>query len=287
MKRRVSALLERLEAAPRPLLAVASFLLVGVIGFSSYATRLDLRFSFFYLVPIALCSWYVGRRAGVVISVASAAAWMTEYVAEYRPEPNGLATAYENLPLLLGFFLVLSLLLSALRRALMRETVAARADPLTGVANRRAFFELAEAEIRRSSRYRRPLTVAYLDLDDFKTVNDRFGHAAGDRVLRKAASAIRGSLRFNDAVARIGGDEFIILLPETGTDEAAVALRKLLAELERALGDEDFAITVSAGSVSFARPPASVDEAVRLADELMYSVKTSGKNRLAMRGVGD
>jgi diguanylate cyclase (GGDEF)-like protein len=264
-----------------------SLFLVGLIGLGSYAARLELRFSFFYLVPIALSSWYVGRRAGVLISIVSAMVWMVEYVAEHRLEPAGPATAYQNAPLLLAFFLILSLLLSALRRALGKEKIVARADPLTGVANRRAFFEAAEAEIRRSSRYRRDLTVAYLDLDDFKTVNDRYGHAAGDRVLLQVATAIRGSLRFNDLVARIGGDEFIILLPETGAEQANAVLRKVRLQLEEALRRDDCPVTASVGSVTFERPPDSVDEVVRLSDELMYSVKTSGKNRLATRTIGE
>jgi diguanylate cyclase (GGDEF)-like protein len=286
VRRFLSVALEHLERLPRVLVLVISLLLVGLIALASYATQVDLRFSFFYLLPIALSSWFVGRSAGIFLSFTSTVSWTVEYLLEHRLQPASKPAAYDNAPLLLGSFLILSLLLSTLHRTLAKEKDAARVDPLTRIANRRAFFELAEAEIRRAVRYGGCLTAAYVDLDDFKAVNDQYGHEAGDRVLCLVAQTIRGNLRVNDIAARLGGDEFIILLPQTGATDADAALGKIRSQIEDSLRTGKWPVTVSTGCVTFERPPDSVDQMVRLADELMYFVKASGKNRVAKRVIG-
>jgi diguanylate cyclase (GGDEF)-like protein len=279
--------LEALERIPRPLALAVSIVLVLGIALVNYVSSLDLRFSFFYLLPVALASWLVGRYEGLILSLASAAIWLVQHLRESGVDPARQTTAFLNAVLLFGFFGLFSLLLSALRRALAREKAAARVDPLTEVPNRRAFFELAESEIHRASRYRGRFTVAFLDLDDFKAVNDRKGHAAGDRVLQRIAQAIRGGLRANDVVARLGGDEFVLLLPETGAAEADPVLDKLRHRIGGAQGEEDDFVTVSTGCVTFEAPPGSVDEMLKLVDEVMYSAKLAGGNAIARRVVVD
>jgi diguanylate cyclase (GGDEF)-like protein len=269
----------------RSLIVVISAALVLFIGVLSYSTHRDLRFSFFYLLPIAVCAWFVGRAAGVSLSILSVVSWTASHFAEHGLEAESLLTGVTNVPILLVFFLVQSLLLSALHMALARERDLARVDPLTGIANRRAFFEMAEAEVRRVSRYGGPLSVVFMDIDDFKLINDRGGHEAGDRALASVARTLRVNLRANDVVARFGGDEFILLLPETGTAEAQAVLAKLKPLLEGALRDEGWPATFSAGCVTFEVPAASADHMVRLADELMYSVKTNGKGRIGWQTV--
>jgi diguanylate cyclase (GGDEF)-like protein len=125
-----------------------------------------------------------------------------------------------------------------------------------------------------------------LDVDDFKAINDRRGHAAGDRVLQRLAQAIREVLRTNDFGARLGGDEFIVLLPETGVAEADVVLDRLRRRIADAQCAEDGLLTVSTGCVTFETAPASVDEVLKLADETMYSAKVAGINGLARRVLG-
>lgn len=118
-----------------------------------------------------------------------------------------------------------------LEAALIKEQELARIDPLTHVSNRRAFYELAEIEIVRARRNGCPLSVAYMDVDNFKFVNDDLGHATGDLVLVTIASTLRSELRASDIVARLGGDEFAILLPETDAESAQAVLDKLRARL--------------------------------------------------------
>ncbi|MBI1928984.1 GGDEF domain-containing protein [Candidatus Poribacteria bacterium] len=155
-----------------------------------------------------------------------------------------------------------------------------RTDALTQVANRRLFYHLADMEISRARRNASPFTMAYLDLDNFKLMNDRFGHRIGDTLLCLVASTIQKNLRRSDTVARLGGDEFAILLPETGreaADEVLDRLRKLLLDL---MSEKGWPVTLSVGAMTFIHPPDSVDEMIRSADDLMYSVKQSSKNMI-------
>jgi diguanylate cyclase (GGDEF)-like protein len=285
MRRIIRIPLERLaRLAPPAVIAIASVLLVFIVSVS-YLIRLDFRFSVFCLAPIAAAAWFVGRRAGIVFCFLGAGLWLLESLAAHRPGATKPLEASINVALLLGFFLLVSTLLSALRAALWRERAASRIDVLTQLSNRRAFAELAEAEIERLARYGGPFTVAYLDLDDFKQVNDRFGHETGDRVLVLAAQAIRKSLRVNDIVARVGGDEFIVLLPQTEARDAETVLRKLESHLAAVMRQGSWEVTVSIGAATFEKAPSSVEQMVETVDMLMYSAKTGGKNQLVRRVV--
>ena len=287
MRRVVRIVVERLgRLAPSAVIVIASLLLAVTVS-ATYLVRLDFRFSIFYLVPIALTAWFVGRRAGVLFSFLGAGLWLAGLLVGRQPGAGEIVVACSNSVLLLGFFLVISTLLSALRAALWRERATARVDALTQVSNRRAFSELAEAEIERMSRYGGRFTVAYLDLDDFKQINDRFGHETGDRVLVLASQAIRRSLRANDIVARVGGDEFIVLLPQTDARDAEAVLRKLEEHLAAVMRQGPWPVTVSIGAATFEKPPVSVERMVETVDVLMYSAKAGGKARLEKRVVGE
>lgn len=178
----------------------------------------------------------------------------------------------------LGFFLVVAYILTALRRSLQREQRLARTDPLTGLLNRRAFHEQATLEIQRIRRFFRPFTLICLDLDGFKAINDTFGHSSGDDLLVDVASVLRANTRAVDVVARIGGDEYAVLIPEVGLESArpvAEKLQKLLLAQSQASG---FAITYSIGVVSVLAPPPSINALLNAADQLVYGVKYAGKN---------
>ena len=146
-----------------------------------------------------------------------------------------------------ALFVIFVVILAVLRGALDREKASARTDPLTGVSNRRHFVELTTPDLSLARRYRRPLTIAYLDLDNFKQVNDRLGHRAGDEVLRLVAGTLRSRLRVTDAVGRLGGDEFAICLPETGAEAAMTVLGQLREDVAANLPDECRFVTLSVG----------------------------------------
>jgi diguanylate cyclase (GGDEF)-like protein len=198
------------------------------------------------------------------------------------PLSNVVATYWSD-AFSVGLVLALAFTLLALRRALRRERELARTDELTGIENRRAFYELADQEIRRVARYGKAFTVACFDIDDFKAVNDRYGHAAGDAVLRLAADTAKQTIRASDAVARLGGDEFAILLHETTPAASETVIRKLRMAIQRLVQVNGRRMTVSFGAVTCLEAPETVEALVSAADQLLYAAKRAGKNRARHR----
>jgi len=169
--------------------------------------------------------------------------------------------------------------LSQLRRTQSQLQLLATHDPLTTALNARAFASQLAQELGRNRRYGRPLALVYLDLDDFKKVNDAHGHATGDAVLRLVADAMRSAVRQADVVGRLGGDEFGVLMPETdGSVAHAVATR--LAGGIRTVFRGTPSVTASIGVVAVSGTEAGSDELLRKADQAMYEAKRAGKDRV-------
>ena len=160
-------------------------------------------------------------------------------------------------------------------------------DPLTGVDNRRRFFELAEREIELARRSGSELSICICDLDHFKDVNDRFGHAAGDAVLREAAARFRSCLRNTDLLCRIGGEEFAILFPDCGEAVGMAAAGRMRERLSgTAIDFEGLAIRISASFGVASRVPGPDDDVehwLRLADEALYDAKAGGRDQVRGR----
>jgi diguanylate cyclase (GGDEF)-like protein len=190
----------------------------------------------------------------------------------------------------LTFFMVVALLIARQRLLLERERIASRTDFLTGALNRRALYEIASAEIQRAKRHDRPFTITYFDVDDFKTINDGFGHAVGDEVLRHIVEIARQHLRETDSIARLGGDEFAFMLPETDSDAAQSVVDKIRQLIREGMATRSWPVSLSIGVLTCEQAPDSVDEMLRVADQLMYQVKLQGKNAIlyaSCRGVLD
>jgi diguanylate cyclase (GGDEF)-like protein len=154
---------------------------------------------------------------------------------------------------------------------------------LTELANRRYFMETLEAELRRAERFNEPLALVFADLDDFKRVNDRFGHNVGDDVLRAFADVVRGRVRAIDLGARLGGEEFAVLLLETdlnGAEALAEGLRVAVAAFEvRVVDGEPVHVTASFGVAAYPETHGA-DELMKAADRALYRAKREGKNRV-------
>jgi diguanylate cyclase (GGDEF)-like protein len=255
------------------------------IGALDYYTGTELRVTPLYFAPVAVMAWYSGRSGSLLASALAAAAWTTANMrAGLEFSSRGIWVA--NTIMLALSFAVVGLLISQLRAAVLRERELSLTDPLTSMLNSRAFHKAADRIIARCRRTGRPLTVAYIDLDNFKTVNDRLGHQAGDEMLRSIAKRMRSSIRPDDVGARLGGDEFVVLFPEISPADAVIALERLRSSLATVLGSGPVEATSSAGAVTYLTVPENIEEMVHAADTRMYAAKAAGKNRVIHDVVG-
>jgi diguanylate cyclase len=171
-----------------------------------------------------------------------------------------------------------------LEAKLQQMSELAREDQLTGSLNRRGLDDVFERELARADRRGTPLCVALLDLDNFKRLNDTYGHLAGDAALKHLVAVVKDSLRSMDVIARLGGEEFVILLPETPVEAAAQTMTRLQRELTRHFflhENEKLLITFSAG-VALRLPGEDQTALIHRADRAMYKAKHSGKNRVVV-----
>ena len=255
------------------------------LGLLDYWTGPEISVSIFYLVPIALTGWVLGGRWAMGMAALATVIWFWADAVTGYSYASPLIP-YWNAVIRFGYFIVVSYLLAFVRTTLERERTLSRTDPLTGALNKFALQEFAGAELERLRRYPHPLSAAYLDLDNFKYVNDRFGHAVGDELLIAVAGVLRRVLRKTDAVARLGGDEFAVVMLETDARAARKAFLKAQAALLAAMRARAWPVTFSIGVVTFAEPPASTEVMLEQADAAMYHAKHRGKNRVAYRTVG-
>ena len=256
------------------LIILGSIWLIAIAA-GDYITHFNslLEFSPFYLVPISFFSWFIGRNSGLAAATLSVAI--------------GIVIRLQNVPRAVQFwdallwsvlYITATLMIVQLKRLYDNERNLSRIDPLTKVANRRALFEAASRAKRLSERNWTPLSICYVDLDNFKRLNDRLGHTAGDHALAITAATIAKALRPSDVVARIGGDEFAVLLPGAHRDDAANIMRRVERELQSAMNGSPWPVTFSIGIASFVPPLWSVSEMLAEADKAMYAVKYKGRN---------
>lgn len=238
----------------------------------------DAEFAFFSvaIIPLLAVTWVGGLKHGLWFSGIVAAMWAAsdlltdrQFSAEWIPALNALIR--------LAVYGLVAFLTSKVLVLLSRERELAIHDPLTGLMNRRALFEVGEAEADRHRRYGHTLAVAFLDLDNFKKLNDSQGHEAGDKALEAVALALSRTVRKTDRVARFGGDEFAVLLPEINYDNAVDAGAKFASAINLTL--EKFSpVSVSVGVAWFDDAGIGFPAMLKAADDLMYAIKQEGKH---------
>ena len=236
-------------------------------------------YALFYLwVALAACYFLRPPVAFTHLGIASAAYALVLVVSPGHVMLPGLTWA-----MVTGTLAVLGILMTTLRGQLdqlvKQLAAAARTDSLTQLANRRELEERFAAELERSTRTARPLSIVVLDLDWFKEYNDRFGHSAGDRVLVLLAQALKRATRTSDVVARLGGEEFGVLAPETDETEAYLLSERLRAEVRSAFARETEKMTISCGVASFPIHGITLGELLHAADRALYEAKESGRDR--------
>jgi len=279
----VNKIIKYLSDLSQKSLMVFTFTLVLIIGLCDALLAPRVGFSFFYLVPIYLSTWFGGRSKGILISCVSAAAWFIDAQLIGNRSYSYAFVPYWDTVVRLGFYFTIVFLESALKNALTQASL----DPLTLVGNRRYFYELAGIEIQKFLRHKRPFTVAYIDIDDFKTINDNLGHDTGDNLLKAVAQTIKNNIRSIDIFARQGGDEFVLMLAETNAESARGIFTKLQEVLIETVQKNRWRVTFSIGVVTFFSSPDSVHDMIKRVDSLMYSAKRSGKNTIKYDIYGD
>jgi diguanylate cyclase (GGDEF)-like protein len=280
------AIPEHLERLPRIAVLLVGLALIAAIFWINCVTGPKVLLNVFYLLPVMLVAWLTASTAYGLLAVLA-----TFLVGPLGAYLNGdhfysLPLATWNAGMRTAVFCIVLVLLAVVRKLVARLQQQSFTDELTGVANRRAFQEVAEREIERSRRYQHELSLAYLDIDDFKATNDRGSHALGDRVLIALASLARATARSVDTVARIGGDEFVILMPETDARVALPLAERLRTACSRAAGVGAARVTCSVGVVTFERPPNDLEELLTSADALMYEAKAAGGDGVRHACVG-
>jgi diguanylate cyclase (GGDEF)-like protein len=176
---------------------------------------------------------------------------------------------------------------SALKRARLFQEVQSLAitDPLTGLQNRRSLFDLGRIELARSQRMDRPFCCLMLDLDHFKTINDNYGHPVGDQVVQEFARRCKSSVREVDLIGRYGGEEVVILLPETDSETAMKVAERLRTSIEKTpirISDRELQITVSIGVSRRDEHTLELETLIARADQAMYVAKYKGRNQVAI-----
>lgn len=279
---RAHTFLSRLD--PRVTLVMA-FLMVALFGYMDYLTGFEVSFSFFYLIPIAITAWYVNARSGLVVIAVSITAWVVSNWLAGETYSHEIIR-YFNALTRLAVFVLINELLFELKLVVSHERRQSRTDHLTGISNSREFYDQATLELERARRYGHPFSVAYFDLDDFKSINDTLGHSEGDRLLKSVAQTVDGIIRKTDVFARLGGDEFVILFPNTDQSGAKSAIGKIETALGKSMQDMVPPVALSIGVVTFHSVPVTVDRMLRQADHAMYQAKSRGKDQTFYVQVG-
>jgi diguanylate cyclase (GGDEF)-like protein len=276
------------ELRPVERLATAAGVGLGIAAVAGidYVTGIELRVHPMYFLPLSVAAWRLGRTAALVTALVCTLSWaFVNYAAGLRY--SNTEVWIFNLATQGLSFLTVALLIASLRVAVRHERALSRTDPVTSLPNSRAFHEDAARMLAWCARKRHPVVLGYIDLDDFKAVNDSLGHAAGDRMLRDVGVVLRTSLRGSDLSARLGGDEFAVLLPETTAEEARVLFARLSAALKGVLSTPGLRVTGTIGGVVFPTASDSVEAMLHRADMRMYAAKVAGKDRVEIEVVGD
>jgi len=265
-----------------------SILVIMLIGYYDYQTGAQISMMLLYTVTILVSSRYCGKIEGIIVAVFAASSWLIVNLLHQVPGRSAIIISWDFLTRL-GVFILIAYavsLQSQLRRALEREKLRADTDRLTGLLNTGAFRERVEQEILRAQRYKHPLSLAYIDMDNFKQVNDLQGHARGDKLLQQVSETIVNNIRKIDIAGRIGGDEFSICLPETDDEQVCKAIDKLVKALDTMTSQSGWQVTTSIGVVTCTEICESYDALLGKADKLMYVAKEKGKNAAEFETIG-
>ncbi|MDH3607469.1 MAG: GGDEF domain-containing protein [Acidimicrobiia bacterium] len=277
----VFAFAHSLRDPHRVLVVGAGLAVVAVLGVLDGLSGPDVGFAVFYALAVMGVTFHAGWVAGAIVAILSSGAGLSARLL-YSGDVS-VAAALWNLGNEMAVFAALVVMTYQGRQLLDKFAGQSRIDLLTGALNTRGVIEAFERERSRAVRTATPLSIAFIDLDNMKAVNDELGHAEGDEMLRILASSVLAAIRETDVFGRVGGDEFALILPDTDEQAALKAIQRLRSVINRRTHSRRPYISVSVGVVTFRRDPPVAADALRAADALMYVAKRAGGNRVAGR----
>jgi diguanylate cyclase (GGDEF)-like protein len=240
------------------------------------------------LIPIvSLAAWHSGLRVGIGFAVlASVPGVLVDYLSG-RDAPSGALSdgiaQWTGALVRLGVFVFIAWVLTRLRASLDAERRLAAHDSLTGLANRQSLFARGAEVLDNARREAAAVSAIFVDCDQFKAINDRWGHARGDELLCEVADCLRAVCEEGQIVARLGGDEFVIVENGRTAAQTADLAQRLQSQFADRMHARSCPLTLSIGAVWFARPPADLDQLIAAADEAMYAVKRGAKGGIEFR----
>jgi diguanylate cyclase (GGDEF)-like protein len=279
----------------RTLVALALVAALAAVGLLDYVTGPWVSFALFYVAPVLAAAWWLGRGPALLAALTAGVAWFEAEAWGHRGEPTRslLWNSLSRLAMLVAMAAMVVRIREDRRRLkdmnvqlatlLDAEEKLARTDALTGLPNRRAFLERLSDELARARRSGQPVCIAYIDIDNFKRINDAKGHVEGDEFLKQVAQAVRETIRASDVAARLGGDEFAVLFTDAKRSAVEPLARRLLTRA-RSLGERHPGLDVGAsvGMAWFESAPDSPEQLLDRADGAMYEAKSAGKHRFAL-----
>jgi diguanylate cyclase (GGDEF)-like protein len=281
---RIKTIIDSLEKLPKPFLTFVGFLLVLAIGSLDSLTSYDISVSVLYLLPIALIAWFEGGVPAAIISIFSAITWAVSDLASGHIYSSVAAPIWNSLVVLAMFFTV-TFSLVTFKKLLQKEREHAHTDELTGATNFKFFYEQAGVEIRKAALQKQPLTLASINLDNLKQINDTFGHLAGDFILHEVSHIMKSTARSTDIISRLGGARFAILMPGTGDKNAADIISKVQEHLLDMVKKSGWPVTFSTGVVTCEGPGCTIDELIKRAEDLMNAAREAGSNTVKFKMV--
>ena len=260
---------------------VSATVLVALIGYVDFETGPSFRIFPLYFIPISLAAWSARRPGAAVYALLASVIWGWSNWAWHASEAHFAANMFTQ-SLSFGSIAALT---ASMRRNFDLAVHTSRVDALTGLANTRGFYDRTESALQLSARRNAPLSLVYLDLDDFKQVNDQHGHHEGDQVLRAVAESIRTSIRGTDIAARLGGDEFALVLVDADRAAAEEVITRLRASFLAAMDEHRWPVRISVGALVVSQVPDGVRlvRLMREVDALMYEAKDRGKDTVVVR----
>ncbi len=253
---------------------------IAFIGYADYKINY-FDFFIFYVIILVFNSMFISTYDGIISSFIIG-------IVNYFGNKEHLVGATENL-LYLNFFLnflvffIIAVIVGQTRKSLLSEMTLSRTDFMTGAVNKRFFTEILGQEIDRMKRGGHPFSLVFIDMDNFKKANDTFGHSAGDSILKTGVLVMKSITRKIDTTCRLGGDEFLILMPNTDSKDSLIVLTRLQEKFLSAMQENGYPVTLSIGVVAFNKVPGSVDIAIKAGDAAMYEAKNSGKAKIIQK----